>query len=279
MMWIAVTTFVLVALSTWFFKAPLESHANPQHTPLHTVAPWYFLWIQGALKLGDKVFWGLVFPGLAFGFLAVVPYLDATPSRRFSDRRFAMTVSFLLLISLIFFSYWGLPTVGVSTSGDIEVLNTMIPEEHAGVLRPIAFDQLAPGAYTTAQFEGDDPVAAVEEFNAWLAEEDNPDLQLVLDKLQPAGLALPTINFRPVPEDLNELEGAVEELDHLMHRYHIDSETSWAGIIITENQANVKRADVFVIYERVADRETGELIRSASQNHTYISENGAWFER
>ncbi|MEM6282551.1 MAG: cytochrome b N-terminal domain-containing protein [Chloroflexota bacterium] len=145
MMWIAVTTFVLVVMATWFFKAPLESHADPQNTPLHTLAPWYFLWIQGALKLGDKVFWGIVFPGIVFGFLAIMPYIDATPSRRYADRRFALSVSYVLLSALVVFTYWGLPTVGVATSGDIEVLAEMIPGEHAGVVARL---QLIEGNWT-----------------------------------------------------------------------------------------------------------------------------------
>ncbi|HRF98521.1 MAG TPA: cytochrome b N-terminal domain-containing protein, partial [Aggregatilineales bacterium] len=57
MMWIGVTSFILVVLCIWFYHAPLEAHADPQATPLGTTAPWYFLWIQGALKLGDKVLW------------------------------------------------------------------------------------------------------------------------------------------------------------------------------------------------------------------------------
>ncbi len=35
-MWIGVTTLVLVVLVTWFFHAPLENHADPQVTPLGT---------------------------------------------------------------------------------------------------------------------------------------------------------------------------------------------------------------------------------------------------
>ena len=42
-LWTAVTTLILVIAVTWLYSAPLENWANPQSTPLHTIAPWYFL--------------------------------------------------------------------------------------------------------------------------------------------------------------------------------------------------------------------------------------------
>ena len=50
LLWAAITTFLVVAYSAFVFHAPLQEHSNPLHTPLHTTAPWYFLWIQGLLK-------------------------------------------------------------------------------------------------------------------------------------------------------------------------------------------------------------------------------------
>jgi ubiquinol-cytochrome c reductase cytochrome b subunit len=46
-----VFTALMVIISVFAFAAPLESIANPQSTPLHTVAPWYFYWLQGLLKI------------------------------------------------------------------------------------------------------------------------------------------------------------------------------------------------------------------------------------
>lgn len=293
-MWIAVTTFVLTVLSTWFFKAPLESHANPQQTPLHTLAPWYFLWIQGALKLGDKVFWGLVFPGIVFGFLAVMPYIDATPSRRYADRRFALSIAYVLLASLIMFSYWGLPTVGVATSGDTEVLSKMIPEEHAGALRPIPFDQLTPGAYTTHQLHGDNAALSVEEFMTLLQEpymkevvQEDGSIEMV-ETSQGAELTnLLTYNLYPiapgsimefsvVPADSPGLRHALEEMEHLLEKYKL--ENAWGAVIITQDQENTRRADAIVSWD-IVDEETGEVTRGYNMMYTYLHEDGAWFER
>ena len=50
LLWAAITTFLVVVYSAFVFHAPLQEHSNPLHTPLHTTAPWYFLWIQGLLK-------------------------------------------------------------------------------------------------------------------------------------------------------------------------------------------------------------------------------------
>lgn len=50
LLWAAITTFLVTAYSAWVFHAPLQEHSNPLRTPLHTTAPWYFLWIQGLLK-------------------------------------------------------------------------------------------------------------------------------------------------------------------------------------------------------------------------------------
>lgn len=50
LLWAAITTFLVTAYSAFVFHAPLQEHSNPLHTPLHTTAPWYFLWIQGLLK-------------------------------------------------------------------------------------------------------------------------------------------------------------------------------------------------------------------------------------
>ncbi|MER3459294.1 MAG: hypothetical protein C4309_12280, partial [Chloroflexota bacterium] len=76
MMLTAVVSLITIAIALFVHHAPLEHHADPQVTPLHTTAPWYFLWIQGLLKLGDKTFFGVILPfGIVFPFLAVLPYL------------------------------------------------------------------------------------------------------------------------------------------------------------------------------------------------------------
>ena len=87
---ILVSTALMVLISVFYFTAPLETIANPQVTPLHTVAPWYFYWLQGLLKIADKTIAGVVLPGVLLVLLIAIPYLDRNPSRRGSDRRIAI---------------------------------------------------------------------------------------------------------------------------------------------------------------------------------------------
>ncbi|HSN74344.1 MAG TPA: cytochrome bc complex cytochrome b subunit, partial [Anaerolineae bacterium] len=88
MVFLGLITFILLALIVFgiYPGAPLEHHANPNKTPLHTEAPWYFLWIQGLLKLGDPTIMGVIVPTIVFGLLAVIPYIDFNPSRKAKDR-------------------------------------------------------------------------------------------------------------------------------------------------------------------------------------------------
>lgn len=50
LLWSGIITFIVIVYSAWVFHAPLQEHSDQLHTPLHTTAPWYFLWIQGLLK-------------------------------------------------------------------------------------------------------------------------------------------------------------------------------------------------------------------------------------
>ena len=141
--WMGVTTLILVVMVTWFYHAPLENHANPQVTPLHTTAPWYFLWLQGMLKLGDKVFMGIVIPTIIFGGLFVLPYIDLTPSRRYADRRVALSLGAVVLLIFSILQFMGTPFYGVDTSASIEVAQDLIPQEGVGPVRAIPYDELS----------------------------------------------------------------------------------------------------------------------------------------
>lgn len=298
-MWTAVTTFILVALCIWFFHAPLESHADPQVTPMGTTAPWYFLWIQGALKLGDKVLWGIIFPTVVFVGLMVYPYIDMNPSRRFADRRFALSLCFVLISGTTVLSYMGLAEWGVDTSADQEIFYELLhePAHNAmGILLPVPYDQLAPGMYTTRQFtpgaNGADAVAALNEELA----ETGVDT-LLLDQLRAAHLTLGSVRFRTVPSDSTRLISVMERFEQMVREDHGNElNNGWGALIITENQGNLRRVDVVVIWESVemelgaaildADgniipilTEDGEPVYELSDMHIFIHENSGYFMR
>ncbi len=277
-MWIGITTLVLVVFVTWFFHAPLENHADPQVTPLGTTAPWYFLWIQGALKLGDKVLWGIVFPTVVVVFLFVMPYLDVTKSRRFADRRFAFTVAFLLLSGLVVLSYMGLSEFGVKTSADSEVLHAMVMEpahNHMGHLRPVPFEELVPGQYTTVQFEAlpGEEAGVVAAFNEEI--QANGEAAALLTYLQnDAHLAINSINFVPVPADAPDLNEALFAFYEDLERNNAELHNAWGGVIVTEQQAGLKRVDVVIVWDSV-EIVDGKPVFDASGNPIIITdENG-----
>lgn len=144
---VGVGMFLLVLLVTFFYNAPLETHANPQRTPLDTMAPWYFLWLQGMLKLGDKTIMGIILPTIIFGVLFLVPYLDRNPHRRFFRRPIAVGIGVLTVMALAVLSYTGLPEFGIETPAATRIMQDLAPEEGIGPLREVPFDELVPGEY------------------------------------------------------------------------------------------------------------------------------------
>ena len=83
---VTVTGIMATAL---FFRAPLEELANPAKTPNPAKAPWYFLGLQ-ELVSHSALLGGVVAPTLMVLALLAIPYLDRNPSRRPSDRKWAI---------------------------------------------------------------------------------------------------------------------------------------------------------------------------------------------
>ncbi len=149
----ALVTLVLVGATIFFYHAPLEPHADPLVTPLHTTAPWYFLWLQGMLKIGDKVLWGVILPTLIVLFGFVIPYIEVGPSRRYGDRRVGLTVAALTVAVLAILSFMGTPWYAVTSSADQEVVAALLPQTHPGPLRETEWEELPAGTYKAAEWE------------------------------------------------------------------------------------------------------------------------------
>lgn len=159
-------TALMVLATTFFFSAPLESIANPQSTPLHTVAPWYFYWLQGLLKIADKTIAGVIIPGVLLVLLAAIPYLDRNPSRRARDRRVAIISGIVAGTVMIILSWMGTPYYAVRAAPAVEVVQELMPEEGAGLVREIGYKHLPVGVYDTREH----PVTDDPEFNEVLHE-------------------------------------------------------------------------------------------------------------
>jgi len=253
LMWIGVTTFIITVLCIWFYHAPLENHANPQVTPLGTTAPWYFLWIQGVLKLGDKFFWGIAFPTIVLGGLATLPYIDVTASRRYAHSRVTLTVAMLLISFATITSYMGLAKFAVETSAETEIIHELTFEpahSHVGVGRTIPFDQMIAGAYTTYQFHSEDGTLIEGEQFDQLNEELNS--AHLIPAQQPT-------KFRPIPEqEAPVLLHVMEEFEELLEKSPLELWNSWGALIITDNQDGLKRLDWVVSWDSVL-LEDGEV--------------------
>jgi ubiquinol-cytochrome c reductase cytochrome b subunit len=139
---IAVLTFGLIFIDQFFWNAKLEGHANAFVTPQHTKAPWYFLWLQGMLKVGDKFFFGLLLAGVMFGGLIVLPYIDRNPSRKLKDRKVALVGLVVSLVMLGFLTYAGLPSYGIQETATSELVFDWVPGEGEGHVDEVPFDKL-----------------------------------------------------------------------------------------------------------------------------------------
>lgn len=142
-------TAISVVLAAFFFAAPLESIANPQVTPLHTVAPWYFYWLQGLLKIADKTIAGVILPGVLLVLLIAIPYLDPNPSRRAKDRRVAIISGVIAGAVMIVWSWMGTPQYAAQAAPAVEVVQELMPEEGAGLVREVGYDEIPAGVYDT----------------------------------------------------------------------------------------------------------------------------------
>ncbi len=144
----ALGLFGLVAATLIFnYSAPLEHIADPQVTPLDTKAPWYFYWLQGMLKLGDKTLMGIIIPTIIAVLLIGIPYIDRNPYRSMYKRPVAVGVGLLAVGALIVLSYMGLPQYGIEMPAATRIVQDLAPEEGVGALRAIPYDQFQSGVY------------------------------------------------------------------------------------------------------------------------------------
>jgi ubiquinol-cytochrome c reductase cytochrome b subunit len=212
-------TTLTILLTVFFFQAPLENIANPQSTPLHTVAPWYFYWLQGLLKIADKFTAGVLIPGVLLVLLMAIPYLDFNPSRRARDRRVAIVSGIVAGVVMIILSWMGTPDYAVKAAAPVEVVQEIMPEEGAGLVREIGYAHIPVGVWRTDMMyveEAQDHEFAhlMEEFRAGVDyyERTDPDFndayaELIVTQDQPQ---LKRLHWRVHWFDAQGLEGIFE---------------------------------------------------------------------
>jgi quinol-cytochrome oxidoreductase complex cytochrome b subunit len=138
---------LVLGVTVFNYHAPLESVANPQVTPLDTKAPWYFWWLQGMLKLGDKILMGVILPTIVVLVLVGLPYIDRNPHRSLYKRPIAVALGVLSVLILVVLSYMGLPQYGIEMEPAQRIIQDMSPQEGVGPLQRLPFEELQLGSY------------------------------------------------------------------------------------------------------------------------------------
>jgi ubiquinol-cytochrome c reductase cytochrome b subunit len=132
--------------------APLERHADPLNTPLGASAPWYFLWLQGLLKLGDPTLLGVIVPALFITLLLILPYIDRNPSRRSSDRRGAIYLFGVICVIFAILTWMGRSGFGAPLPAAEAVVQEILPEEGIGPVRALSWVDLQAGEWDTRTY-------------------------------------------------------------------------------------------------------------------------------
>lgn len=233
LLWISIVILAIVVAVMTFFQAPLESHADPNNTPLHSKAPWYFYWLQGLLK--DPVLWflgkfgislpstiwnskiilGLALPTVLVVVLLFLPYLDRNPSRRYKDRKLALGIGVVSAIALVWLSLGGTPAGdpitgfgAVTADAATEVGQALIPQEGVGPVRVIPYDGLVEGSY---------------------------DLE--------------TTDVNAVAEESPELADVLEEFDHLLAEVEEELPNNNGVMVIEPWQNDLKKVTLRITWE------------------------------
>jgi hypothetical protein len=250
MMLVSVGLLVMVLAVATFFHAPLEAPADPQITPLHTEAPWYFLWLQGLLKLGDKTFFGIIVPTLIFGVLFVLPWLDRNPHRLASRRKFAIGMGIISIVAMVILTYMGLPAYGIETPAAQDILSHYAPQTHPGPVRELDYEELETG-----------PDGARRTYFVSYPESYATDPQYADEELY-------TFIERPMPgeeprsefhEILLELKADVESEPRLMAP--LDDSQAFAVVTVENIQPDLKWVEFRIAWDEfVRDPDTGEVV-------------------
>jgi quinol-cytochrome oxidoreductase complex cytochrome b subunit len=104
---VGAATVVVVFILAIAFNAPLKDIANPNLTPSVAKAPWYFAGLQELLAHFQPMVAGVLAPGAAIVFLAILPYIDRSPGWRVRDRKMVVIVFSVLAITALILTLIG----------------------------------------------------------------------------------------------------------------------------------------------------------------------------
>lgn len=147
----------LILAAAFIYDAPLQSHADPHHTPAITRAPWFFLWLQGALKYGDSFLVGVCLPLALLTALCAMPYLESTSLKPPGKRPVILCIAGCTIAAIIYLSILGHSPTRVGQGQLTGAITTLSSEERKNRLLKVGFDNLIPGVYT-AGIRSEEPI-------------------------------------------------------------------------------------------------------------------------
>lgn len=101
----------LILASGLGYAAPLEDQADPFATPPHAMAPWYFLFLQGLLKITPKIVGAFFVPAILVTALFALPFVDRWPlSHR--RRAWALAIAAAGVLIWLVLTILGTPVYG-----------------------------------------------------------------------------------------------------------------------------------------------------------------------
>ena len=275
----SVATFLMVASVATFFHAPLEAHADPQVTPLHTEAPWYFLWLQGLLKLGDPTLMGVVLPGVIFGILFVIPWLDQNPHRLPSKRPAAIAMGILTVILMVVLTYMGTPGYGIETPPAQNILSHLVPATHPGPVKELPWDALEAGPIEEGEQVHSLRTYYVSYPESWLTKEDYADRDKYVF-IRGEGVGEPmTVEADGIDEHseflhiLREFKHDVENEKKLIAP--LGEEDALGKVTIEETQPGLKWVVFSITWDELALNPDGSYILNDNGDHLFKRETKA----
>ena len=219
-----------------------------------------------------------------------------------------LTIACLLISVTTILSYMGLAKFAVQTSAETEIVHELTFEpahSKVGVGRTIPFDQMIVGAYTTAQLHGHERMSAsdmIAEINAEVSANGQFEQMIQELKDQHVGANQLPLRFRTIPAaEAPTLMRVMEEFAHHLEAEPKELPNVWGALVITDNQAGLKRLDWVVswdsvlieggevqlddngdpilVYSDQVDAEGNPIpVRRIYSDHLFIHEASAYFD-
>jgi quinol-cytochrome oxidoreductase complex cytochrome b subunit len=104
MLLVATALLLLSAFAPALLAATITASAPVSETAR---APWFFLWVQQMLKLGNPFFWGVIVPLAVLVLISLIPYIFPKPAKPELGRwfpksnRLAQAVALFILLAII----------------------------------------------------------------------------------------------------------------------------------------------------------------------------------